>query len=187
MSSREQEINFWEVFVWKRKDSEDPQNEIKAISEILEKEIHKNKIIKMKSMTGLNYYESEQAVNQYLEMHYGETEYFGLKNFCITFTQKAFALCEKFQIEGRALDIGCAVGRTTFELANRFKEVVGIDLSNAFINAAKEKLESNFANLNEKVNFLVGDVQNLNPNIGKFNLIMASNIIDRLENPTKFL
>jgi 2-polyprenyl-3-methyl-5-hydroxy-6-metoxy-1,4-benzoquinol methylase len=139
-------------------------------------------------MTGLNFYESEQAVQQYMEMHYGETEYFGLKNCCITLTQKAFSLCEKFKVAGRALDIGCAVGRTTFELANRFTEVVGIDLSHALIKAANERLESNFSNLKDKVKFIVGDVhQNLNPNLGKFDLILASNIIDRLENPKKFL
>lgn len=32
-----------------------------------------------------------------------------------------------------ALDIGCAVGRSTFELAKTFKNVVGIDFSQAFI------------------------------------------------------
>ena len=32
----------------------------------------------------------------------------------------------------RALDIGCAVGRSTFELARGFDEVVGMDYSQAF-------------------------------------------------------
>ena len=35
----------------------------------------------------------------------------------------------------RALDLGCAVGRSTFELA-RFCEVIGIDYSARFIEAA---------------------------------------------------
>ena len=30
---------------------------------------------------------------------------------------------------GRALDVGCSVGRTTFELTQHFDEVVGLDFS----------------------------------------------------------
>ncbi len=37
----------------------------------------------------------------------------------------------------RALDIGCAVGRSTFELTVEFAEVVGIDYSQSFIDACK--------------------------------------------------
>ena len=36
-------------------------------------------------------------------------------------------------LPSRALDIGCAVGRSTFELAREFDEVVGMDFSSAFI------------------------------------------------------
>lgn len=38
----------------------------------------------------------------------------------------------------RALDVGCAVGRSTFELALEYDEVVGIDYSNAFIQRCQE-------------------------------------------------
>ena len=38
----------------------------------------------------------------------------------------------------RALDLGCAVGRAVFELSRRFDEVVGVDISQSFINVAKE-------------------------------------------------
>ena len=38
----------------------------------------------------------------------------------------------------RALDIGCAVGRSSFELAAEFKEVIGIDLAEGLINKAIE-------------------------------------------------
>lgn len=38
----------------------------------------------------------------------------------------------------RALDVGCAVGRATFELAQGYDEVVGIDYSNAFIQRCQE-------------------------------------------------
>lgn len=38
----------------------------------------------------------------------------------------------------RAIDIGCAVGRSTFELAREYDEVVGLDYSQAFIGACQE-------------------------------------------------
>ena len=34
-----------------------------------------------------------------------------------------------------ALDVGCAVGRSTFELCRLFDEVVGIDYSQSFVDA----------------------------------------------------
>ncbi len=38
--------------------------------------------------------------------------------------------------QARALDLGCAVGRSSFELARRCSEVIGIDYSQSFISAA---------------------------------------------------
>ena len=38
----------------------------------------------------------------------------------------------------RALDVGCAVGRSTFELARGFDEVVGLDYSHAFIQRCQQ-------------------------------------------------
>jgi 2-polyprenyl-3-methyl-5-hydroxy-6-metoxy-1,4-benzoquinol methylase len=37
---------------------------------------------------------------------------------------------------GKALDVGCAVGGTSFELSRDFDHVVGIDFSHAFVDAA---------------------------------------------------
>lgn len=81
---------------------------------------------------------------------------------------------------GRALDIGCALGRTAIVLASQFKEVVGIDLSNAFINAANEELTNNFKDLSQKVKFVVGDACKMDKSLGKFDLIFGGNLIDRL-------
>ena len=41
-------------------------------------------------------------------------------------------------VVSRALDIGCAVGRSSFELARVFDEVVGIDYSKAFVDNCRE-------------------------------------------------
>ena len=36
------------------------------------------------------------------------------------------------------MDIGCAVGRSAFELSREFKEVVGVDFSTNFISVCNE-------------------------------------------------
>ena len=41
-------------------------------------------------------------------------------------------------IASRALDVGCAVGRSTFELASIFEEVIGIDFSRSLIAKAEQ-------------------------------------------------
>lgn len=41
-------------------------------------------------------------------------------------------------VKSRALDIGCAVGRASFELARAYQEVVGIDYSSAFVNVCQD-------------------------------------------------
>ncbi len=38
----------------------------------------------------------------------------------------------------RALDVGCSVGRSTFELARGYSEVCGIDYSQAFLHKCQE-------------------------------------------------
>ena len=38
----------------------------------------------------------------------------------------------------RALDVGCAVGRSTFELTKAFNEVIGVDYSSQFIRACND-------------------------------------------------
>ena len=85
------------------------------------------------------------------------------------------------------MDIGCAVGRTTIELASHFDEVIGIDLSNAFIAAANNVLSTKYANLANKVSFIVGDACKLDQSLGKFSLIFGGNLIDRLYDPEAFL
>lgn len=85
------------------------------------------------------------------------------------------------------MDIGCATGRTTIELASHFDEVIGIDLSNAFIAAANSTLASKYSNLSGKVKFIVGDACKLEQALGKFSLIFGGNLIDRLYDPEAFL
>ena len=46
----------------------------------------------------------------------------------------------------RAFDIGCSVGRSTFELARVYDEVLGVDFSQAFIARCQELKMTGLAN-----------------------------------------
>jgi len=155
----------------------------------------------------LDIYESDTLVAQYCEFQYGET-HFGVENFSISTAKIAsnFALHKT-----KALDLGCATGRATFELAKEFESVEGIDFSVRFVQVGA-KLKSDgyiafnsqeegeltqnkkvtvedldYENLKEKVSFWQGDACNLKPHFKEYDLIMATNLIDRLYNPKLFL
>ncbi len=69
--------------------------------------------------------------------------------------------------QGRALDFGCGVGRLTLPMANRFDEVVGLDIAPAMLAEAR----TNAANLNiDNVEFHVSD-DTLSNAQGKFDLV----------------
>ena len=108
---------------------------------------------------------------------------------------------------GRALDLGSAVGRSSFELAQEVPEVVGIDFSKSFIRAARVlarrgslrfrlKLEGKISRpamvkvpagkLRKRVRFHSGDALRLPP-LGKFDLVLAANLVDRVKDPKKLL
>lgn len=152
-------------------------------------------------------YESDALVSQYCEFQYGD-EHFGVKNFA----NECARIASSFAVnKTKALDLGCATGRATFELAKEFDEVEGIDFSVRFVQvgaklksdgyvafSSKEegdllihkKLsveELGYEKLKEKVSFWQGDACNLKPNFSGYDLVMATNLIDRLYNPMLFL
>ena len=152
-------------------------------------------------------YESDELVSQYCEFQYGDT-HFGVENFAIATARVA----SKFAVnKTKALDLGCATGRATYELAREFDEVEGIDFSVRFVQVgAKLKSEGyvafsvkeegelttnkkvtieelGYEKLKEKVSFWQGDACNMKPNFNSYDLVMATNLIDRLYNPRLFL
>lgn len=156
-----------------------------------------------------NVYETDELISQYCEFHYGK-ENFGVKNFCVN-SVELLAPYLKDVNTSRALDLGCSVGRSTFELAKTFDNVLGIDFSANFINVGvklkkydsltyKEKVEGEIFNDNkvslrdfdceeiqDKVTFMQGDACNLKDIYTGYDLIFCSNLIDRLYSPQKFL
>jgi putative 4-mercaptohistidine N1-methyltranferase len=163
-----------------------------------------------------NPYESQRYLHEYLLFHYGKPKDVcafdfiprGLLRFHERIREECLLPVSR-ATQTRALDIGCAVGRFTFELSHVADEVVGIDNSNRFIlaaqNIAKKKAAkvqiqesgSIFSNHRVslpkaarpgKVHFQVGDAQNLGP-IAKhsFEIVAAINLICRLPAPPAFL
>ena len=154
-------------------------------------------------------YETDQLLSEYTEFHYGD-EYFGVPNFPRALVEHAIRAMGDRPCR-RALDLGCAAGRATFELARRFDTVTGIDFSARFIGlgvqmAAQGVLrytlcdEGELVSYHERrladlgleavrgeVGFFQGDACNLKPVFAGYDLILAANLIDRLYSPGKFL
>lgn len=154
-------------------------------------------------------YETDQMLSQYAEFHYGES-YFNVANFPKTLAQLAVEVMGD-QPKGHALDIGCAVGRASFELAQHFDKVTGVDFSARLINLGVQMAQKGvvrytitdegdlvhyeerrldqlgLAEVADKVEFMQGDACNLKANYRDYDLILAANLIDRLYRPAQFL
>ncbi len=158
-----------------------------------------------------NTYETDELLHQYLVFHYGTAE----DQFPYTFGgSDALDFPKRCALEGpaqqaglrqgRALDLGCAVGRSTFELARHYQEVIGIDYSHIFINAANSlkrdgscmasrqdegsvttnlELQVDTSIDRTRVSFEQGDALSIRDDIGQFDLVLACNLICRLKEP----
>ena len=154
-------------------------------------------------------YETDTMLSQYAEFHYGD-EYLNVANFPKALAELAIEMMAGKEMK-KALDLGCSVGRASFELAKHFEQVTGIDFSARLINLGTQMAEQGvvrytitdegeLVHYNErrldqlgledtaaKVEFLQGDACNLKPIFKGYDLILAANLIDRLYKPTQFL
>ena len=156
-------------------------------------------------------YETAELLHQYLLFHYGEQEEqlswsFGPRE-ALGFPVRCVREGVRQPASGRALDIGCAVGRATFELGRTFSEVIGIDYSDSFASAARAIAENGSLQyfiketgtivhaavarrpegVGGKVQFEQGDAQNLRADLGTFDCVLAANLLCRLARPADFL
>ncbi|WP_254426836.1 5-histidylcysteine sulfoxide synthase [Rhodanobacter sp. C06] len=156
-----------------------------------------------------SHYETDKLLSEYAEFHYGDS-YFGVPNFPQALAELAITALGNAP-KRTALDLGCASGRATFELARHFGRVTGVDFSARFIGQGValargdslrylladegELVEYKSRNLAElgladtvaKVEFFQGDACNLKPQFTGYDFILAANLIDRLYNPAQFL
>jgi putative 4-mercaptohistidine N1-methyltranferase len=162
----------------------------------------------------LNPYETGKLLSEYLLFHYGSAEEIlgrmPIPREALDFPARCVWELADFAAlpAGRALDVGCAVGRSTFELCKSFAEVLGIDLSETFIQAAgllQEKgalvtgisLEGDLCQEvtlrvpdgvdRARACFRVGDAMELPADLGAFELVLGANLVCRLPEPRRFL
>ena len=154
-------------------------------------------------------YETDVLVAQYLAFQYGQ-RYFDVPNFAQHLVQILMQHVDG-SARHKALDLGCATGRASFELAQYFDAVTGLDFSARFIQQASalaqgetlhytlpvegELVDYAACNLKQlglehvahKVEFLQADACNLKPQFTGYDVILAANLIDRLHHPKDFL
>jgi 5-histidylcysteine sulfoxide synthase/putative 4-mercaptohistidine N1-methyltranferase len=154
-------------------------------------------------------YETDELVAQYCEFHYGDA-CFGVPNFPKAIAQLALDAV-KGGPTGRALDIGCSVGRTAFELADVFDAVDALDFSARFVQVGarlqstgriryERPEEGELVSFQERtladmgltgdyshIHFMQQDATNMKPEYTGYDLVVAANLIDRLHSPAQFL
>lgn len=168
-----------------------------------------------KVQTHFSTYETDALVSQYCEFHYGE-EHFGVPNFAQAYAELAIQTIQADNdFMGRqdlsVLEVGCSVGRASFELAHHFAHVTGLDFSARFIQVANQLKETGsvlytlpmegeivdfkeqtladlgLAAVTSRCEFLQQDAANLKPHLTGYDMVVAVNLIDRLYEPNRFL
>jgi len=163
----------------------------------------------------MSYYETERAFSEYLLLHFGTPERLLPYNFgpagALDFPVRCVAECldvARLPAKARALDLGCAVGRSSFELARHCWEIRGIDYSHRLITAARHLQEHGTLDFcypeegdltlsspavvpaeidRKRVTFETGDAEDLPPGLGSFDVVLMANLIDRLREPRRCL
>lgn len=160
------------------------------------------------------FYDTPEALEQYLFFHYGKPgEYLpwpGPRDALAYPVRVVKELLDHKRLprNARALDLGCAVGRSSFELTRWCGEVVGLDLSGPFIRAAKriqrdgsipfsyviEGANRKRTSLHiprgvhpDRVRFAKGDAMNLPARLGMFDVALLINLVDRVSDPAACL
>lgn len=148
-------------------------------------------------------YEDPSVISSYLWSHYGDLS--GDEDATAAYQKWAGLMQED---SGLALDAGCAAGRFTFEMSERFDFAVGIDNSQSFIRTARDLMLEGQATFSVReegrmaesrkirlpgpwrrgnVEFLVADAQALPFRTGMFSCVSSLNLIDKLPLPLAHL
>jgi putative 4-mercaptohistidine N1-methyltranferase len=172
-----------------------------------------------------NVYESDDSINMYLGLHYctsGKSE--GMSPIlqhdhspvhALRFPQRVARLLSNLHPQPtnhRALDIGCAVGGSSFELAKKFDHVDAFDYSQSFVAAAMRMQQGESISfrvpveadlfeevkavhedeitpeVRSRVKFFRGDACNIkgmvsDGTVGSYDGVIMSNLLCRLQDP----
>lgn len=165
----------------------------------------------------VNPYESDKLVCQQLESHYGQT-YLSTPNYQQSIAKAVIRYTQRYQIpHHKVLDLGCSVGRGSFELAHHFLQVDGIDSSARFIQYGVQLQQGKsvrYLNENEgdivdfkeiafsmidgdegiqstkganKVSFFQGDACNLKVLFSGYDVVLVQHVVEQSYNPSLFL
>jgi putative 4-mercaptohistidine N1-methyltranferase len=154
-----------------------------------------------------DYYETDELVKQYLHLHFGSST----SNQAFPFAQDFPKRCAELVLLGlkqagiplntaTALDVGCALGASSLYLSHSgVGQIMGIDLSLKFIQVAnemkrnhkvvhdQEEFHTAYQFDSTKVDFQVGNAQELLERKETYDAVLASNLLCRLPNPEAFL
>ncbi len=160
-----------------------------------------------------NLYETRKLLGEYLLFHYGSTDEIlpddapSAMHEALEFAVRTTEHFGRHGVE-RGLDLGCAVGRSAFEMSRTCAEVIGIDFSRSFIDAAEslrtgstlpyQRLEEAHVSTDlearlpdgfetERLHFETGDAMELRADLGTFDRVHAANLLCRLPEPQRLL
>ncbi len=159
----------------------------------------------------VNLYETNSDICQQLDSHFGQ-DYLNIENYPQQIAKMVSQYVDKYQgCMSKILDLGCSVGRCSFELAQRFEQVDAVDFSAAVIQHGVHlqknhrvkyitKNEGEIVDFNEieltalslsshsaKVNFSQGDASNLKAIFTGYDVILAQHVLEKSYHPALFL
>lgn len=156
----------------------------------------------------MNIYETRRLLDEYLLFHYGAAQEVlpwadGPQSALGFAVRTVTELADFSRPVETALDLGCAVGRSSFELAKHAASVLGMDYSHSFVEASAQLIRQDlpYQRLDEaaattplvaqvpadcprdRVRFEQGDAMHLRADLGSFDLVHAANLLCRLSDP----
>ena len=156
----------------------------------------------------MNIYETRRLLDEYLLFHYGAAQEVlpwaeGPQSALGFAVRTVTELADFSRRPQSALDLGCAVGRSSFELAKQVPAVLGMDYSHSFVEAATrlvaedlpyERVDEGAATTalvarvpaecpHDRVRFEQGDAMHLRADLGSYDLVHAANLLCRLTDP----
>ncbi len=173
--------------------------------------------VRLNEGEGQDRYETDALLDQYMTLHFGSPEdtfpwNIGIElpdPFPVTVAKRLVAAAQQHRVSlSKTLDVGCAVGASTFELARHCPDCLGVDLSARFIEVAQRLTERGSlpyqlrieGELTEprtlvispeidrtRTRFRRADACALPLDFQNFVALIAANLVCRLPSPTSFL